>query len=155
MSAALLFALWLYLRADATGNAALLVIASILIGAALALLFLAIRRVRLHTEKHGFGMVEVEERKITSVGPDTGGAVSLDDLSKVEIVSTRAAGYVDVTYWQLTDRWGNVLIIPAGAEGSDAMVDSFAALSGVKYDLIIAAMAAKDDAVFTIWKKTG
>lgn len=155
MTAALLFALWLYLRADATGNAALLVIASILIGAALALLFLAIRRVRLHTEKHGFGMVEVEERKITYFGPDTGGAVSLDDLSKVEIVSTRAAGYVDVTYWQLTDRWGNVLIIPAGAEGSDAMVDSFAALSGVKYDLIIAAMAAADDAVFTIWKKTG
>ena len=74
---------------------------------------------------------------------------------EVEIVSARAAGYVDVTCWQLTDRWGNVLIIPAGAEGSDAMVDSFAALSGVKYDLIIAAMAAADEAVFTIWKKTG
>ncbi len=155
MAAVLVFALWLYLRADATGNAALLVIASILIGGSFALLFLAIRRVRLHTEKHGFGVVEVEERKITYFGPDTGGAVSLDDLSKVEIVSARAAGYVDVTYWQLTDRWGNVLIIPAGAEGSDAMVDSFAALSGVKYDLIIAAMAAADEAVFTIWKKTG
>ncbi len=155
MAAVLLVAIWLYLRADATANAALLVIASILIGASIALLFLAIRRVRLHSEKQGFGMVEVQERKITYFGPDTGGAVSIDDLSKVEIVSTHATGYVDVTYWQLTDRWGNILIIPAGAEGSDAMVDSFSALSGVKYDLIIAAMAATDDALFTIWKKTG
>ena len=81
--------------------------------------------------------------------------ISLDDLSTVEIVSARAAGYVDVSYWQLTDHWGNVLIIPVEAEGSDAMVDSFAALPGVKYDLIISALAAPDDAVFTIWKKTG
>jgi len=118
-------------------------------------LLLAVRRVRLHTDRRGFGVVEVQERKITYFGPDTGGAISLDDLSTVEIVSARAAGYVDVSYWQLTDHWGNVLIIPVGAEGSDAMVDSFAALPGVKYDLIISALAAPDDAVFTIWKKTG
>ena len=155
MALVLLFGLWLYFRAEATANAALLVIAAILIAASLALLLLAIRRVRLHTDRHGFGVVEVQERKITYFGPDTGGAISLDDLSAVEIVSARAAGYVDVSYWQLTDHWGNVLIIPVGAEGSDAMLDSFAALPGVKYDLIITALAASDDAVFTIWKKTG
>jgi hypothetical protein len=155
MAIVLIFGVWLYLRAEAAANAGLLVIASIVIAAALALLLLAIRRVRLHTDKRGFGVIEVQERKITYFGPDTGGAVSLDDLSRVEIVSARAAGYIDVSYWQLTDQWGRVLVIPVGAEGSDAMVDSFAALAGVKYDLIIAAMAADEDAVFTIWKKTG
>jgi hypothetical protein len=155
MAVVLFLGLWMYFRAHSAANATLLVVASIVIVAALALLFVAIRRVRLHTEKRGFGVVEVEERNITYYGPDTGGQVSLDDLVSIEVVTARAAGFVDVTYWQLTDRWGSVLIIPAGAEGSDAMVDSFAALPGLKYDLIITAMAAADDAVFTIWKKTG
>lgn len=155
MAVVLLLGLWLYFRAEATANTALLVIAGILSVVSLALLLLAIRRVRLHTDKRGFGVVEVLERKISYFGPDTGGAISIDDLSKVEIVSTRAAGYVDVSYWQLTDRWGNVLIIPVGAKGSDAMVDSFAALAGVNYDLIISAMTVSDNAVFTIWKKSG
>jgi len=155
MALVLVFGIWLYLRAEATANAGLLVVASIVIAAALALLVLAVRRVRLHTDRRGFGVIEIQERKITYFGPDTGGAVSLDDLRRVEIVSARAAGYIDVSYWQLTDQWGRTLIIPLGAEGSDAMVDSFSALAGVKYDLIIAAMASSDDAVFTIWKKTG
>jgi hypothetical protein len=155
MAVVLALGLGLYLHADATANVTLLVVASIVIVAAVALLFVAVRRVRLHTDKRGFGVVEVEERNITYYGPDTGGAMSLDDLVRIEVVSARAAGFVDVTYWQLTDRWGAVLIIPAGAEGSDAMLDSFAALPGLKYDQIITAMAAADDAVFTIWKKTG
>ena len=151
----LLLALWMYFHAEARANAPLQVIAVLLTAAAAALLVLSVRRVRLHTDKRGFGMVEVQERKIIYYGPDTGGAISLDDLTKVEIVATHATGYIDVTYWQLTDQWGSILIIPLGAEGSDAMLDSFAALPGVDYDLIVTAMSATDNAVFTIWKKTG
>jgi hypothetical protein len=143
----------MYLRAQSTANAALMVISFVIIGAAAAMLVLALRRVRLRSDKRGAGMVEVQERKITYYGPDDGGVLSLDDLRRIDIVVSNSLPFVNDIYWRLSDQEGVALNIPVGAEGTDTMIDNFSVLNGVDYDLIVKALAAKDDAVFTIWKK--
>lgn len=155
MAAVLLVGVLLYLRGNATANAVLVVIAFVVIAAAGAMLILALRRVRLRGDLHAAGVVEVQERKITYFGPDDGGVVSLDELRRIDIVSARSLPFVDNLTWRLSDNEGAALNIPVGAQGTDIMIDNFSVLNGVNYDLIVKAMAAKDDAVFTIWKKQG
>lgn len=153
MAAVLLFGVWLYLRGEAAANAPLIVIAFVVIGAAAALLVLAFRRVRLRGDLRAAGIVEVQERKITYYGPDDGGVVSLDDLRRIDIVASHSLPFVDTLTWRLSDHEGRALNIPVGAKGTDIMIDNFSILNGVDYDLIVTAMAAKGDAVFTIWRK--
>ncbi len=155
MGAILVAGFWLYLRAEATANVSLVVIAFVVIGAAGAMLVLALRRVRLRGDLRAAGVVEVQERKITYYGPDDGGVVSLNDLRRIDIVSTHSLPFVDNLTWRLSDQEGFALNIPVGATGTDIMIDNFSVLDGVNYELIVKALSATDDAVFTIWKKQG
>ena len=93
----------------------------ILLGA--ALLWEGIKRARFPAPGGGPGVVDVDERQITYFGPLGGGAVSIDELSRVEI-RTGPAG----PHWDFTDTSGATLTIPGNAENVELLFDALAAL---------------------------
>ena len=101
-------------------------------------------------------MVTIDERRIAYFGPYGGGIVSLDDISQISI---RAASGRSKPHWML--EWSSAdppLIIPAGAEGADGLIDSFAALPGFAPLRAIAALNASGGAArgsVTIWRRDG
>lgn len=122
----------------------------VLIGA--ALLFEGVRRARLPHGRGGPGVVEVDERRITYFGPLGGGAVSVDDLSRVAIRKANRGPRVSNTFWDLTTTDGTTLTIPSDAEGASALFDALAPLKGVDYEAAIRAASATDADLFVVWE---
>ncbi|MCP5086023.1 MAG: hypothetical protein GY952_04350 [Rhodobacteraceae bacterium] len=120
---------------------------------AAALLFLAILRVKFHKPTRAEGVVEVTERQVGYLGPDTGSYVSLDDLTRLEIVTSDKGPYEDDVFWILTHHGGAPLMIPASAEGTDQLFDAFSALPGIRFEEAIKAMGSTKNARFLIWEK--
>ncbi len=116
------------------------------------LLFLAILRVRFHRSASAAGVVEVTERQVGYLGPEIGSYVSLDDLTRLEIVTNDRGPTEDDVFWILTHRAGPPLLIPASAEGTDQLFDAFAALPGIRFEEAIKAMGSTEKARFLIWE---
>ncbi|MCI2399593.1 hypothetical protein [Aliiroseovarius subalbicans] len=122
-------------------------IALALMGA--ALLWSGIQRARFRGGHGGLGVVSVDERQITYLAPVGGGFASIDALVRVEIGPDMAGHPV----WRFRSV-GEVLSIPASAEGTDALFDALAALPGVDMQAAIRASTGTPDAVVVIWQKT-
>ncbi|MAM62124.1 MAG: hypothetical protein CMH11_11585 [Maritimibacter sp.] len=119
-----------------------------LILAGLALTWSGIQRARFRTGRGGLGVVEVDERQITYLAPVGGGIASLEALTHVSVVASRAGG----AYWRF-DMAGERLSIPASAEGARAIFDVLTALPGAKVEPAIRALNAPPDTPVTIWRK--
>lgn len=119
---------------------------ALLIG--VVLIWQGIRRARFPASGGGEGVVEVNERQITYFGPLGGGAVSIDDLTHVQI---RATAYN--LFWDFTDATGETLTIPGDAEGTDALFDALAPLSGVSYEAITEASVRTDESTHIVWTR--
>lgn len=116
---------------------------------AVALLFSAILRVRFHKPVRAAGVVEVKEREVAYLGPDAGSYVSLDDLTRLEIVTKGR----DEVFWVLTHSAGFPLLIPASAQGTDLLFDAFAALPGIQMEQVIKALGSTQNNRYVIWRK--
>ncbi len=135
-------------RADVT-----LQFLGLLIGIPFALAFIpAIRTVRLRRNRQDPGLIEVAERQITYLGPHLGGSVSVDAISRIEIIVTDAGPYAPDVFWTLFHNDGPALSVPSNAEGADHLLDAFAALPGFDYHQAILAMGATSPSTFLIWK---
>lgn len=105
-----------------------------LVGLALALggggwLIAALRRARLgEARRRGPGIVGVREGAIGYFGPETGGLVARDALAAVEIVPGEGGS----AFWRLHRDGEAPLDVPAGAEGSDGLLDALVALPGFR-----------------------
>lgn len=95
----------------------------------------------------GAGVVVIEERRVTYMGPQTGGAVSLDELRAVDVESGPHAT------WILREQGGPVLRIPAGAEGVSALPEALAGLPGFSEPKALRAVAARDVAIRPVWRR--
>ena len=122
-------------------------------GVGAVLLFLAILRVKFHKPVRAAGVVEVTERQVGYLGPDTGSFVSLDELTRLEIITTGTGPLQEDVFWVLTHRAGDPLLIPASAEGTDQLFDAFAALPGIRFEEAIRAMGSTENARFLIWER--
>jgi hypothetical protein len=119
-----------------------------LILAGLALTWSGVQRARFRTGRGGLGVVEVDERQITYLAPVGGGIASLDALTRVSVVASRAGE----AYWRF-DMAGERLSIPAAAEGARAIFDVLTALPGAKVETAIRALGAPPENPVTIWRK--
>lgn len=126
-------------------------IAAICLGALLILN--GIRRARFPGQGGGVGMVEVRERKITYFGPYGGGAVSLDDLARIQIRTTQAGPLEPDLFWMFTTQDGELLSVPGQAEGVETLFDALAALDGVDYAAATAAAGTVRNQLFDIWQR--
>ncbi|MEJ6392795.1 hypothetical protein V8J82_05970 [Gymnodinialimonas sp. 2305UL16-5] len=120
----------------------------VLIGLGLAFLIPALRRARFATDGQGAGIVQVDEQRITYMGPVTGGAMALDDLA---ILSVRRDG-LGQTSWVLADAT-QLLVIPVDAAGADALFDTFSALPGLNIDRLIAAVQSRTGGSQQLWSR--
>jgi len=106
----------------------------------------AIARARLRSTSDGKGVVLIDEGRIGHFGPDVGGFVDIDALSRVQV-----AGATDARTWILTHLDGPPLSIPTRARDADQLVDFLASLDGVSPLRIHAAIASEETE--TVWQR--
>jgi len=116
---------------------------------AFGLLLTAIRRARFHTGQDGPGVVQLDEGRIRYFGPFDGGAVSIGDLSHVEIGPTRQGAVV----WLLHSDDQPVLLIPTAAKGGEAMFDAFGTLPGIDMGHLTRATQSPPAERITLWRR--
>ncbi|EPX81791.1 hypothetical protein [Litoreibacter arenae] len=122
--------------------------------AGLAFSWTAWRRARLAPKRHdGPGVVEVDERQITYFAPLGGGAVSINDLARVTILTNDQGPFSEDVHWLLEENGGSRLLIPNSAEGAAQLFDALSALTGVDYEAAIRAMGTTEPDSFVIWAK--
>lgn len=124
----------------------------VLLVAGCALVPVGLRRLRFPSGDGGPGLVEVDERQISYFGPQGGGAVSIDALREVRIVTTGDGPLTTDLHWLFTQTDGTALQIPGDAAGTEALFDALAALRGVDHAAATAAFGSTAPAVFTIWR---
>jgi len=118
-----------------------------------ALFVAALRSARMRHGSEGPGVVEVDERQITYFGPQTGGAVSIDALTRIEI-ATNADGPGQTDLWWVLYMPGQPpLRIPGDAAGADRLFDALAPLPGVDFEAAIRAAHSSEQALFVIWQQ--
>ena len=140
-----LAALALGLRFLLTSFGALFLIGAGLSLAGAALILAGIQRARFRSGGGGSGVVEIDERRITYLGPFGGGAVAVDDLVEIGVDPSRS--------WLVQDRGGTHLMIPMNAEGADALFDAFAAVPGMTSAKLVEAARSNPRHYTTIWAK--
>lgn len=116
-------------------------------------MFWAILRAKMYKPLKGAGVVEVKEREVGYLSPDGGAFVSLDDLTKLEIVTNDRGPVEDDVFWVLSHNGGTPITFPASAKGSELLFDTFAALKGVDFEKAVRAMSSTQNARFLIWEK--
>ena len=121
---------------------------------AAALFIEGVRRARLPERQGGVGVVEVDERRITYLGPLGGGALSINDLSRIKVRTTGLGPAAADFYWEFTDRAGQRLTIPGNAENAGALFDALTALPGADYEAVIRASKSKSETEHLVWENT-
>lgn len=151
-----LIGLWL-----ATGHGALLPGAGlVLIALAAAWALSAWRRLRFAQDIAAPGFVEVVEGEVRYFGPTFGGAVSLDDLTEIRLLTLRGR-----RMWRLKQADGQALLVPVDAAGAEALYDGFTSLPGLDMGAVLAALtpaqgepgliAADHPEMALIWHRKG
>ncbi|MDD9716725.1 hypothetical protein PVW48_08225 [Dinoroseobacter sp. PD6] len=122
---------------------ALAVVASVGFGA------IAWRRLRFVADDSAPGVVSVDERQITYLGPVVGGAMGLDALMVLRLRREGAR-----RAWLLQGEDGTALAIPHGAAGEEQLFDAFAALPGFRMAHVLQQLETGPDGSFIVWQRT-
>lgn len=96
----------------------------------------AFRRMRFAQEVDAPGVVEVIEGEVRYFGPTFGGAVSLDDLTELRLLTMRGR-----RVWRLKQSDGQALLIPVDATGAETLYDGFTSLPGLDMGAVLAALS--------------
>ena len=123
------------------------------VGAALALIgaligFAGLQRARFSKSQHGAGIVDVTEGQITYFGPDTGGVIALDDITKISLIY-----YQNQQLWKLEQPAQPALFIPTGATGAERLFDAFTQLDNFQIEAMLQLLAQRLNTPQTIWQK--
>lgn len=138
----------------ATASGVLFGVAVLAVPLGLGLLWEGIRRARLPEGGAGPGMVEVDERQITYFGPGSGAAVSIDALTRVEILTSDAEPFASGLVWVFQTADAPPLFVPGDAVGAEGLFDALTALPGVDFSRITAALGSTEPRRFVIWART-
>ncbi len=99
---------------------------------------LGYRRMRFAGKGDAPGLVELDESRITYLGPRMGGSISLDELIEIRLLSLRGR-----RAWRLRQADGQVLLVPTDSSGSETLFDAFASLPGLSSADLVAALAGE------------
>ncbi|WGH79512.1 hypothetical protein [Jannaschia ovalis] len=143
---ALAAGLWLLLTSG--GLPFLFGLALLPLGAVLALS--GIRHARFRSEAEAPGIVEVDEGRITYLGPVLGGSIALDELD--ELAFRRAA--TGEAFWRLAPAAGPPVWIPEGARGAETLLDALAPLPGLDAGAMVRAVQDRTPGLRVVWRRT-
>ncbi len=124
----------------------------ILAAVAIGYLLLLLRLAGTHRETAAFGVVEITERRIAYLAPTNGVVVDLDDVSRIDIVTTDGGPFASDVFWVFDIDGQSPVQIPASAKDAGDIINVVDGLPGASMTAVIAAMSSTDDAVFEIWK---
>lgn len=122
----------------------------VLIGLGAVAMVPAVRRARFLRGGDGPGVVQIDEGRILFMGPETGGAMALDDLSVLSVRRDREGN----SAWVLADAT-QLLVIPIDAAGADGLFDAFAALPGLNIDRLVASVQNRTQGSTRLWARDG
>ncbi len=108
----------------------------------------AIRRARFGVGGTGPGIVQVVEGRILYMGPITGGAVSIGDLTALAL----RRDHTGAAAWLLTEP-GTMLVIPVDAAGAEALFDAFTTLPGLGAQRLLAARNGSRMGEQMLWRR--
>lgn len=108
----------------------------------------AVRRARFASDGQGPGVVQVVEGRILYMGPLTGGAVSVGDLTSVAL-RREPTGHAA---WLLSEP-GLTLVVPVDAAGADALFDAFTSLPGLGAQRLLAARQGSRMGEQVLWRR--
>ncbi|MCF2871186.1 hypothetical protein L0664_08915 [Octadecabacter sp. G9-8] len=111
------------------------------LGAMLA--FSAAQKVRFKSDGDGPGVVTLDERRVTYLGPLDGGVADLDLMVQLDLTPAPA--------WRLINADGNYIDIPTNAMGVEALFDVFLALPGIKTEYMLSVLQRTRPAQMTVW----
>lgn len=120
----------------------------VLIAMAALALIPAIRRARFAAGGLGPGVVQVVEGRILYMGPTTGGAVSLGDLTGLSL----RRDHLGRAAWILQEP-GQFLVVPVDAAGAEALFDAFTALPGLGAERLLSARRGTAEGTFPLWRR--
>lgn len=112
-----------------------------------------VRRAKFPAPGGGAGVVDVDERQVSYFGPLGGGAISINELVKVNVRTSDLGPLAPDLYWDFYDAGGQTLTIPGDAEGVELIFDALSALSGVDYEAATKAAGTTENELFVIWRK--
>ncbi|WP_299813950.1 hypothetical protein [uncultured Jannaschia sp.] len=144
-AAALALGLWLWL----TNFGLLALFGGVLVAVGAILVLSGIRRARFWSAGAAPGLVEVDEGRITYLGPMLGGSVDLDALSAVTFRRT-ATGEA---FWRLEQEDGPTLVIPEGAANAEVLLDALAPLPGFDTGAMIRAVRGRGANTTKVWQR--
>ena len=99
---------------------------------------LGLRRMRFAAGTEAPGLVEVDEGRVTYLGPRVGGSIRLPDLVEIRLLALRGR-----RVWRLRQADGQALLVPLDAAGAEALFDAFSALPGLGSSALVAALDGK------------
>lgn len=137
--------IWISLR---TGGMIVTGFGYVLIGLGAVAMVPAVRRARFMRGGDGPGVVQIDEGRILFMGPETGGAMALDDLSVLSVRRDREG----TNAWVLADAT-QLLVIPIDAAGADGLFDAFAALPGLNIDRLVASVQSRTEGSQRLWAR--
>lgn len=104
--------------------------------------------------RDGPGMVLIDERRITYLGPERGGFASINALEAIEVWAADPPAYQYEPCWILRHPDADAgLLIPTNAEGAKGLIDAFSALPGFEARRAIAALDGEEGSVTTVWRR--
>ncbi|SEM69160.1 hypothetical protein SAMN04488003_103139 [Loktanella fryxellensis] len=120
----------------------------VLVVAAAGLGAAGVQRARFRQDGQGPGVVSLDERRLVYMGPLTGGAMDVADLTRLDLdPAARPA------HWVLTGVGGQGLAIPVNADGAEVLFDVFAALPGIRSGELLAVLERTPGSRVTVWEK--
>ncbi len=110
---------------------------------------IALRRMRFRRDVEQPGIVEIDEGQVRYLGPYGGGIAALPEVVELELLSDLAGR----RWWRLREAGGNVIAIPAAAEGADQLFDAFARLPGLSPTALLAALDEPRGKTVRVWRR--
>ena len=120
----------------------------VLVAGAVLALIPAVRRARFVSDGQGPGVVQVVEGRILYMGPLTGGAVSVGDLTSLALRRDPDGNAA----WILSEP-GQMLVVPVDAVGADALFDAFTTLPGLGAQRLLAARQGSRFGEQVLWRR--
>jgi hypothetical protein len=97
----------------------------------------------------------IHDDKLITVDDGAGASVSItwSEIGNISVLASDAGPFEADLFWIMTDRDGRQsLIVPMGAEGEPALLQSMQArLTGFDNMAVVEAMSSTSNAVFQIW----
>lgn len=107
------------------------------------LAFAAAQKLRFRPDSDGPGVVTLDERRVTYLGPFNGGVADLDLMVQLDLTPAPA--------WRLINRDGSHLDIPTDARGVEMLFEVFTALPGMKTGYMLSVLERTPYAQMTVW----